>query len=66
MSIKACAFCDHPDARHRVIDAILGQVQAGEDIAVVLDDYEMDMFKFQRVRREVEQALKDSQNVRAE
>lgn len=34
-----CAFCDSDDARHRVGDAIVGRVAAGEDVEVVGADY---------------------------
>ncbi len=38
-----CAFCNHRwGAKHRIVDAILERVRAGEPIAAVADDYELD------------------------
>lgn len=34
-----CGFCDGPDARHRVADAITGQLCAGADAEAVAGDY---------------------------
>lgn len=36
-----CAFCDHPDARHREADAIRGRVAAGEPLAEVAADHDL-------------------------
>ncbi len=37
-----CAFCGHPDARHRVADAVVERVKAGEPIDEVAHDYGLD------------------------
>lgn len=34
-----CAFCGGVDARHRVADAIVGRVRAGDPVDFVADDY---------------------------
>ena len=34
-----CAFCGGPDSRHRVIDAIVERVKAGEAVESVAADY---------------------------
>jgi len=34
-----CAFCGHPDAGHRVWDAIAERLEAGEPEHEVADDY---------------------------
>jgi hypothetical protein len=36
-----CAFCGHPDARHRLADAIIENVRAGDAEAFVADIYEV-------------------------
>lgn len=35
-----CALCGAPDNSHRVIDAMVGRVRAGESITSVVADYE--------------------------
>lgn len=37
--MSQCAFCGHPDAAHRVADAICERIEAGEPRAEVLADY---------------------------
>ena len=37
----SCGFCGGPDARHRVIDAMIERVNAGEDENSVALDYEV-------------------------
>jgi hypothetical protein len=34
-----CGFCGFPEARHRVIDAIAGMLEAGEDPDVVAEEH---------------------------
>lgn len=34
-----CLFCGHPDARHRLFDAIVGRHQAGESVELLAWDY---------------------------
>ncbi len=36
-----CAFCDHQDARHRIIDAIQDRFKAGETVAELATDYDL-------------------------
>ena len=36
-----CAFCGHPDKRHRIIDVIAGRHKAGESLADLADDYDL-------------------------
>lgn len=40
MSDRTCAFCGAPDARHRVLDSIVGQCLAGDSVASVAEDHE--------------------------
>jgi len=53
---EECAFCGHPDARHRVVDTILSRVKAGEDFAVVLDDHGWNLQRYKQVVREIAKA----------
>jgi hypothetical protein len=41
VGLGPCAFCDHPDAGHRVRDAIAGRYHAGESLAEIAADYEL-------------------------
>lgn len=34
-----CFLCGHPDQRHRVAEAMVGMLDAGEDPAVVIEEY---------------------------
>jgi hypothetical protein len=36
-----CAFCDHPDSRHRLWDAIQDRAKAGETILELAADYDL-------------------------
>jgi hypothetical protein len=38
-----CAFCELPDARHRLWDAIRGCVAAGDPPLLVADEYDLPM-----------------------
>ena len=38
-SCGPCLFCGHPDARHRVFDAIISQWGAGDTIPDLAEDY---------------------------
>ena len=51
--IGACAFCGHPDARHRVIDAIQERLMAGDDRAETLEDFGYTEEKYEQVKSEV-------------
>ena len=57
MSDKTCAFCGHHDYMHRVVDAILERIAAGETRAAVLDDYGYSEAEFERVRDRVKGLL---------
>jgi hypothetical protein len=35
-----CAFCGAPDNSHRVLDAMVGRVQAGDSIEATVADFE--------------------------
>lgn len=35
----SCAFCNHPDARHRLIDAVQELLRLGEPIESVADEF---------------------------
>lgn len=37
----SCAFCGHPDSRHRLVDAIVNRHRAGESVEALADDYRM-------------------------
>lgn len=39
-----CAFCCAPTNEHRVIDAIVGRVMAGDSIADTVADYDEDQY----------------------
>ncbi len=34
-----CAFCGHPDARHRMVDTITERYTAGETVEALAQDY---------------------------
>ena len=36
-----CAFCFHPDQRHRLADSIIENVRAGDPVQMVADIYEV-------------------------
>jgi len=38
-----CAFCGHLDKRHRLWDAILDRIEAGESEQSIADDFEISM-----------------------
>lgn len=44
--MSQCAFCGHPDSRHRIIDASLERIEAGEPKEEVLADYGLDDYTF--------------------
>jgi len=54
--MSECAFCGHPDARHRTIDAIEERIASGERALDVFNDYGWAPSKFLRVAEEVDQA----------
>ena len=54
--MSVCAFCGHPDSRHRIVDAIAERVAAGEPQDQVLHDYGWTAVKFVMVSREVAEA----------
>ena len=35
-----CAICGHPDARHRLFDAIRGRAKAGDSVEELAEDYD--------------------------
>jgi hypothetical protein len=51
-----CAFCGHPDKRHRIIDAIEERIATGERPLDVFNDYGWAPSKYLRVAEEVDQA----------
>jgi hypothetical protein len=51
--MSKCAFCGHPDARHRTIDAIEERIAAGEPQDEVLHDYGMTPAKFVFISRQL-------------
>lgn len=40
-----CELCGHPDARHRVADAIADRIAAGEPVDEVLADYGLEALR---------------------
>jgi hypothetical protein len=36
----ACGLCGHPDARHRIYDAMSSRHSAGESVEEIADDYD--------------------------
>ncbi len=46
-----CAFCGHPDARHRVWDAIRDRFLAGESLEALRLDYGIDQEDVERYLR---------------
>ena len=53
---EECVFCGHPDARHRVTDAIASRIAAGEDTTAVLHDHGWSAWKYMKVMREIREA----------
>ncbi len=37
--MSECAFCGHPDSRHRIVDAMKERIAADEKLEEVLEDY---------------------------
>lgn len=48
-----CAFCGHPDHRHRTVEAIEERIATGESEADVLEDYGLDDDSYESLVREV-------------
>ena len=48
----SCGLCGHPDARHRVYDAIRERLAAGESVEGVAADYLMTVAVVQQIRGE--------------
>lgn len=46
----ACAFCGHADKRHRLWDALLGMLDAGDDVATVAGAYGLPVEAVEAVR----------------
>jgi hypothetical protein len=44
-----CGICGGPDARHRLLDNIRGQVKAGEPMEDVATDFEVPLELVQRI-----------------
>lgn len=44
-----CGMCGHEDARHRLWDAILGRLDAGEPAPDVAQDYDVPLIAVQQV-----------------
>jgi hypothetical protein len=55
--MSKCAFCGHPDRRHRDVDAINERVAVGEDMQTVLADYGWTRADLERITQEVTAAL---------
>ncbi len=54
--MSVCAFCGHPDHRHRIVDAIDERIAAGDRTVDVLNDYGLRPSEFLRLADEVRQA----------
>lgn len=46
-----CAFCGHPDARHRLFAAIVGRHKAGESVDELAEDYGLSRSMVEQVLR---------------
>jgi hypothetical protein len=57
-----CAFCGHPDQRHRLADALIENVRAGDSPEGVADTYEVPV---DAVRTLVEYAAKRTRQHKA-
>lgn len=55
-TMSACAFCGHPDSRHRIIEAIQERMTAGEPQKDVLHDYGLSAAQYVGISREVAEA----------
>ena len=51
--VGPCALCCGGDARHRVIDAIVSRVRAGEDVHAVALDYGVEDAFVERLWKEI-------------
>lgn len=47
-----CGLCGDSDARHRILDAIVGRAAAGEDSAITALDYEVSEAVVRRIVKE--------------
>lgn len=54
--MSRCAFCGHPDQRHRIVDAIRDRIAAGERTSDVLNDYGWSLSGYLQVLEAVAQA----------
>jgi hypothetical protein len=62
----SCAFCGWRDARHRVLDAIVSRLSAGESVRNVADDYGYPMRFVGRIARELTDCHPELRAPRAE
>jgi hypothetical protein len=63
MDTMPCAFCGHPDAQHRIKDAILSRFLAGESIANLARDYGSphhdNLFRYAQIEEWLRQAVRE-------
>lgn len=51
--MSECAFCGHPDRKHRIVDAIEERREAGERFDEVLEDYGLTSDDFYQMKADV-------------
>jgi len=44
-----CALCGHPDARHRLMDAVTERRKLGESVNSLALDYGLDQYRLRRI-----------------
>ena len=54
-----CAFCGHPDSRHRITDAIDERVVAGEASGDVVGDYGLSWVEYVSISLDVRRRMAD-------
>ena len=58
-----CGFCNSPDARHRVLDAVASRLAAGEPARSVADDYDLPLRFGGRFFRDLALPMKENSDV---